>query len=128
MRYLLDTHTFLWMAAEPAKLSAKIRGIVQVSDNQLLLSAASGWETALLWRLKRVELPDQPQRFIPEAMQKLSITPLAIGFDVAISATTLPRVHRDPFDRIIIAEALKENLSVLTKNSMFSEYGARTLW
>ena len=55
MRYLLDTHTFLWMAAEPAKLSAKITGIVQASDNRLMLSAASGWEIALLWHLKRVE-------------------------------------------------------------------------
>jgi PIN domain nuclease of toxin-antitoxin system len=128
MRYLLDTHTFLWMTAEPTKLSAKIREIVQVSDNQLLLSAASGWETALLWHLKRVELPDQPQRFIPEALQKLNITPLPIGFDAAISAATLPLVHRDPFDRIIIAEAFKENLSVLTKDKMFAEYGVRTLW
>ena len=62
MRYLLDTHTFLWMAADPAKLSAKIIRIVQASDNHLLLSAASGWEIALLWYLKRVELPDHPRR------------------------------------------------------------------
>jgi len=53
---------------------------------------------------------------------------LPIGFDAAISAATLPLVHRDPFDRIIIAEALKENLSVLTRDKMFAEYGARTLW
>jgi PIN domain nuclease of toxin-antitoxin system len=92
------------------------------------LSAASGWETALLWHLKRVMLPDQPQRFIPEALQKLNITPLPIGFDAAISAATLPPVHRDPFDRIIIAEAFKENLSVLTKDKMIAEYGVRTLW
>jgi PIN domain nuclease of toxin-antitoxin system len=94
----------------------------------LLLSAASGWEIALLWHLKRVELPDKPQRFIPEALQKLSIIPLPIGFDAAISAASLPLVHRDPFDRIIIAESLKENVSVLTKDSTFAEYGARTLW
>ena len=73
MRYLLDTHTFLWMAAEPAKLSAKITGIVQASDNRLLLSAASGWEIVLLWHLNRLQLPDQPQRFIPEALQKLNV-------------------------------------------------------
>lgn len=128
MRYLLDTYTFLWMAAEPAKLSAKITGIVQTSDNRLMLSAASGWEIALLWHLKRLELPDQPQRFIPEALQKLSVIPLTIGFEAAITAATLPLVHRDPFDRIIIAEALKKNVSVLTKDRRFAEYGARTLW
>ena len=92
------------------------------------MSAASGWEIALLWHLKRLVLPDQPQRFIPEALQKLSVIPLPIGFDTAISAATLPLVHRDPFDRIIIAEALKENVSVLTKDNTFAEYGARTLW
>ena len=100
MRYLLDTHTFLWMAAEPAKLSEKITGIVRASDNRLLLSAASGWEIALLWHLKRVELPDQPKRFIPEALQKLSVIPLPIGFDTAISAAILPLVHRDPFSDV----------------------------
>ena len=128
MRYLLDTHTFLWMAADPAKLSAKIIRIVQASDNHLLLSAASGWEIALLWHLKRVELPDHPQRFIPEALQKLSVIPLPIGFDTAISTATLPLVHHDPFDRIIIAETLKENVSVLTKDGRFADYGTRALW
>jgi PIN domain nuclease of toxin-antitoxin system len=93
-----------------------------------LLSAASGWVIALLWHLKRLGLPDQPQRFISEALQKLGVNPLPIGFDTAISAATLALVHRDPFDRIIIAEALKENVSVLTKDRTFSEYGARTLW
>jgi len=128
MRYLLDTHTFLWMAAEPATLSKKITGVVQASENQLLLSAASGWEIAVLWHLKCLELPDQPQRFVPEALQKLSVIPLLIGFDTAISAAILPLVHRDPFDHIIIAEALKENVSVLTIDRTFAEYGAHTLW
>ena len=93
-----------------------------------MLSATSGWEIAFLWHLKRVELPDQPQRFIPEAMQKLSVIPLPIGFEIAISAATLPLVHRDPFDRIIIAEALKENVSVLTKDRTFADYGTHILW
>ena len=82
----------------------------------------------MLWHLKILELPDQPQRFIPEALQRLSVIPLPIGFDAAISAATLPLIHRDPFDRIIIAEALKENMSVLTKDRMFAKYGARALW
>ncbi len=101
MRYLLDTHTFLWMAANPSNLSSKVREIVREKDNKLHLSAASGWEIALLQQLNRVELPDEPQRFIPEAMQRLSVLPLPIGFTTAISAAMLPFTHRDPFDRII---------------------------
>ena len=106
----------------------KLFGLSRHQTTDLLLSAASGWEIALLWHLKRVVLPDQPQRFIPEALQKLSVIPLPIGFDTAISAATLPLVHRDPFDRIIIAEALKENVSVLTKDRTFADYGTRILW
>ena len=84
--------------------------------------------TAHLQQLKRVELPDLPQRFIPEAMQRLSVLPIPIGFTTAISAATLPFIHRDPFDRIIIAEALKEKMMVLTKDTQFAEYGVETIW
>ncbi|MBW1800888.1 MAG: type II toxin-antitoxin system VapC family toxin [Deltaproteobacteria bacterium] len=128
MRYLLDTHTFLWMAADPDRLSEKIRDVVQEEDCELYLSAASGWEIALLSMLKRVELPDDPHRFIPEAMQRLRIVPIPISFPTAISAAMLPLIHRDPFDRIMIAEAEKEKMIVLTKDPKFAEYGIQTFW
>ena len=128
MRYLLDTHTFLWMAANPSNLSSKVREIVREKDNKLHLSAASGWEIALLQQLNRVELPDEPQRFIPEAMQRLSVLPLPIGFTTAILAAMLPFIHRDPFDRIIIAEAVKENMTVLTKDKKIAKYRIQSLW
>ncbi len=128
MRYLLDTHTFLWMAAAPANLSRKVVKIVHEKVNRLYLSAASGWEIALLQKLNRVELPDEPQRFIPEALQRLSVIPLPIGFPTAISAAMLPSIHCDPFDRIIIAEAIREKMTILTKDKKFSEYGIQSLW
>ena len=128
MSYLLDTHTFLWMAGDPSSLSTKVRDIVEEKNQQLYLSAASGWEIAMLQHLNRVELPDVPQRFVPEAMQKLNVLPIPIGFITAISATTLPLIHRDPFDRLIIAEALKEKMTVLTKDNLFESYGIRSLW
>ncbi len=128
MRYLLDTHAFLWMAADPDRLSEKVKGIVSRKSNDLYLSAASGWEIALLRNLGRIELPDQPQRFIPEAMQQLSVIPIPIGFPTAIAAAALPLIHRDPFDRIIIAEAEKEEMVVITKDRRFAEYGIQSLW
>ncbi len=128
MRYLLDTHTFLWMAADPANLSRKVIKIVREKVNRLYLSAASGWEIALLQKLNRIELPDKPQRFIPEALQRLSVIPLPIGFPTAISAVMLPPIHRDPFDRIIIAEAIREKMTILTKDKKFSEYEIQSLW
>ncbi len=128
MRYLLDTHVFLWMVAAPDRLSQKIREIVSRKNNSLYLSAASGWEIALLRNLGRIELPDEPQRFIPEAMQQFSVMPIPIGFSTAIAAATLPLIHRDPFDRIIIAEAEKEKIIVMTKDKKFAEYGVQSLW
>ena len=128
MSYLLDTHTFLWMAGDPSALSANVREIVEEKNHHLYLSAASAWEIAMLQQLKRVELPDVPQRFIPEALQQLNILPIPIGFTTAISAATLPFIHRDPFDRLIIAEALKEKMTVLTKDNLFESYGVKTVW
>ena len=128
MPHLLDTHTFLWMAADPSRLSKTVREIVLSEDTVLYLSAASGWEIALLRQLNRVELPDEPQRFIPQALQRLKVLPLPIGFPVAISAAMLPFLHRDPFDRIIIAEAIKHKMTVLTKDEMFKKYGIDVVW
>ncbi|RLB75244.1 MAG: type II toxin-antitoxin system VapC family toxin [Deltaproteobacteria bacterium] len=128
MRYLLDTHTFLWMAADPGRLSEKVRVLVQEANCKLYLSAASGWEVALLSMLKHIELPDKPQRFIPEAMQRLHIVPIPISFTTAISAAMLPLIHRDPFDRIMVAEAEKEKMIVLTKDPAFAKYGIQTFW
>ncbi len=128
MRYLLDTHAFLWMAADPDHLSEKVRNIMQEQMNGLFLSAASGWEVALLHMLGRFELPDAPHRFVPEAMNHFNLQPLSISFPTAISAATLPLIHRDPFDRIIIAEAKKENMPIMSKDAMFSKYGVETIW
>jgi len=128
MSYLLDTHTFLWMAGDPLSLSEKVREIVEEKNNHLYLSAASAWEIAMLQQLKRLELPDVPQRFIAEALQQLNVLPIPIGFTTAISAATLPFIHRDPFDRIIIAEALKEKMTVLTKDVLFKSYGVAVVW
>ena len=128
MRYLLDTHVFLWMAAAPDQLSTEIRELVRQKSNRLHLSAASGWEIALLQNLGRIKLPDEPRRFIPEAIQHLQIVPLPIGFSTAIAAAALPLIHRDPFDRIIIAEAIKENMIVLTKDNQFKEYDVQSAW
>ena len=128
MQYLLDTHVFLWMAADPDKLSRRAREIVASRGSRLHMSAASGWEIALLQRLGRIVLPDTPQRFVPEAMQKLHVAPIQIGFATAITAASLPLIHRDPFDRLIIAEAEKTGMAVLSKDRKFAEYGIRAIW
>ena len=128
MTCLLDTHTFLWLAAEPEKLSPAVQVIVEQGDAKLLLSAASSWEIALLVKLGRIELAEAPDIFIPSAMQALQITPLSIGFATAIAAASLPLIHRDPFDRILAAEALRSNITLLSKDEIIHKYGVRVVW
>lgn len=128
MRYLLDTHTFIWLAAEPAYLSKTVRRIALIPENDLLLSAASGWETALLWKLNRIELPEEPALFIPQVIQSLSLTPSAISFETAITAATLSLIHRDPFDRLLVATAMQKKVAILSKDRMMMEYGVEVIW
>lgn len=128
MKYLLDTHVFIWLTSEPEKLSPAVREIIEQGSSELLLSAASGWEVALLWKLGRIELQDPPASFVPAAMQAVGITPLPIGFDIAIAAATLPLIHRDPFDRLLVAEAMKNGLTILSKDQIIPRYGVATLW
>jgi PIN domain nuclease of toxin-antitoxin system len=128
VKYLLDTHAFLWVAADPNKLSEAVRQIVVQPENQLLLSAASGWETALLWKLNRITLPEAPAFFIPQAVQALSLIPLPIGFESAIAAATLPLIHRDPFDRLLVATSIQENAPIIGKNQVMTEYGMEIVW
>ena len=126
--YLIDTQKFLRMAGDPFSLTEKVREIVEEKNNPHKLRPANSWEIAMLQHLKRLELPDVPHRFIAEALQQLNVLPIPIGFTTAISSATLPFIHRDPFDRIIIAEALKEKMTILTKDVLFKSYGVKTVW
>jgi PIN domain nuclease of toxin-antitoxin system len=128
MRYLLDTHTFLWFAAEPNKLPETLRTLLSDTNNDLLLSAASAWEIALLWQLQKITLPEPPQFFIPQAILALSLTPLDIDFEMAITAATLPLLHRDPFDRLLVAATIQENVVLLSKDQILPKYGVAVMW
>jgi PIN domain nuclease of toxin-antitoxin system len=128
VKYLLDTHTFIWMAASPDMLSAKVVDIVTLPENDLLLSVASGWETTLLWKLNRIDLPEDPEIFIPQIIQSLSLTPLSISFETAITAASLPLIHRDPFDRLLVAIAMQKQIAILSKDRMLEKYTIQTIW
>ena len=128
MKYLLDTHAFIWLSALPESLSETVRQYVVSPDNELLISAVSGWEAALLWKLQRIELPEDPIFFIPRAIHALSLIPIAINFETAITAATLPLIHRDPFDRLLIAAAMQQQIAVLSKDRILAEYGVKVIW
>ncbi len=128
MRVLLDTHTFLWWISNDTRLSSRAREIISNGNNELLLSAASGWEIAIKVRLGRLQLPYEPERFIPEQLVINAIQSLPIKISHALHTYSLPIYHRDPFDRIIIAQAQLEGLPILTSDPQIAKYKVEIIW
>lgn len=127
MRILLDTQVWLWMLAAPERLSESSRALVTTSSNELLLSAASAWEIAIKYALGKLRLPEAPGDLIPRLMTRTGITPLPIHHRHALHVATLPPLHRDPFDRLLVAQAQLEKLPILTADRSFELYDVETL-
>ena len=128
MRVLLDTHVFLWWITDDPRLSARARSVIGDGGNRLFLSAASGWEMAIKAALGRLELPDHPERFIPQQLSLNAIEALPVTMGHALHVYSLPLHHRDPFDRLIIAQAQLEKLPILTSDAQIARYPVEVIW
>ena len=122
MRLLLDTQVWLWMVVAPERLSPAARRLVALEDNELILSAASSWEIAIKHALGKLRLPGTPEALAPEWMARTGVTQLAVLHRHALRVASLPPHHRDPFDRLLIAQAQVEDLAVLTADREFERY------
>lgn len=122
MSVLVDTHCWLWYAAEPERLSAAARRRLQSAEEQLWLSAASAWEIAIKFSRGKLKLPEPPATYISTRLQITRATPLAITHDHAVRAGTLPPHHHDPFDRLLIAQGQLEGLPIMTADPLFKFY------
>jgi PIN domain nuclease of toxin-antitoxin system len=128
MRALLDTHTFLWWTTDDPRLSKKAREIISEGNNELYLSAASGWEMAIKARLGRLRLPDGLERFVPEQLALNGIESLPVQMSHTLHVHVLPDHHRDPFDRLLVAQAQLESLPILTRDPYIARYQVKTVW
>lgn len=128
MKALLDTHVFLWWITDDQRLSSRVREIIADSTSEILFSAASGWEIAIKARLGRSQLPDDPEIFIPEQLELNAIEALPVQMGHALHVYQLPSHHRDPFDRLLIAQAQLEKLPILTADSQISRYPVEVIW
>ncbi len=129
MNYLLDTSVFLWAAIAPHKLSRAARRILEDAPGHvLLLSAASYWEISIKHGLEKLWLPDVPRKCIPQWVQRLGVLPLEMTHLHALAAGELPPHHRDPFDRMLIAQATMEQMTLLTADRAFDAYEVQTIW
>ena len=128
MRILLDTQCFLWMNANPERLSRRARRLLTDVDNDLLLSAASAWEIAIKAALGKLRLPEPVPEYVTSRMSNGAVQGLAIEHAHALRVATLPRHHTDPFDHLLIAQAEIEDMAILTSDRHFSRYDVRVLW
>ena len=127
MKIIIDTHTFLWFINERPELSATIKTLIE-SDTDVLLSVVSLWEIAVKVSIGKMTLPDVFERFIPEQLMinDIEILPIALPHLTLISA--LPFHHRDPFDRLLIAQSIVEDLPIASIDKFFDAYGVNRIW
>lgn len=125
MNYLLDTHTFIWWLDNSGQLSSNVKSIIADSDNRIFISHASQWEISIKVVIGRLVFPlDKLELEVEEnGFELLGITTQHI-----IQTSNLPMHHRDPFDRMLIAQAQSESLIILSKDQVFPEYDVKLLW
>lgn len=128
MRVLVDTCTFLWLAADDPQLSAAARAACADPAHDVFFSAVSAWEIAIKYRLGRLPLPEPPQTYVPGRRQWLQLDPLDLDELAASHTHLLPDHHRDPFDRALVAQAIIHGLTIATPDPLIAAYPAPTLW
>jgi PIN domain nuclease of toxin-antitoxin system len=126
VRILLDTQVFLWLQTEPARLGEQLR-VLEDRRNELFVSAVSSWEIALKYQLGRLVLPEPPERYVPERLRIIGAKGLAIEHTHALAVAALAPLHRDPFDRLLVAQAGLLDLTVMTSDRMIVQYPVATI-
>ncbi len=128
MNLLLDTATFLWVITDDPELSPRARELFVDSANEVYLSSVSAWEIAIKYSLGRLPLPEPPERLIPFQRQQHGIESLQLEEDSALHLTRLPPLHKDPFDRMLVCQAIVHGLVILTPDALVNQYPVRTIW
>lgn len=128
MRVLLDTHAFLWWIADDRRLSAGARRVIADGGNDVYLSAASGWEIAIKARLGRLGLPADAARFVTDHVNLNGFGVLPVELSHALGVHALPDHHRDPFDRLLVAQCRVEEMALASADRRLDDYGVKRVW
>jgi PIN domain nuclease of toxin-antitoxin system len=128
MRLLLDTHAFLWWVIDAPALTRPAREAIADPEADCWLSLASCWEMAIKLSLGKLRLPTPLDRFVPEQMAANGFQQLDIDFRHAVRVASLPFHHRDPFDRLLVAQAMAEDFALVSADTAFDAYGVTRVW
>jgi len=123
VRFLLDTHVVIWTWQEPSRVPEPIHDQLIDRSNECIVSVASVWELAIKYAAGKLKLPAPPAHWLPQALAHFQFALLDIAMAHALGAAGLPRIHGDPFDRMLIAQAQVEGLTLVTADPVFRQYG-----
>ena len=126
---LLDTHTFIWLASDRNMLSEKVLGMMEDESDGLFISSITATEIGLLANTKKINTYGSPKDFLLKNLSRLDIHEIPVDLEIALASTQLPPIHRDPFDRIIIATAQAHGMTILTKDRTIPTYPkVKAIW
>ena len=128
MKYLLDTHTFLWAIGEPDKLSKKVFEILENTDNEIFTSVVNTWEICIKYSIGKLDLKKDPEKFILEEIQEANFQILNIKLNHLFPLTRFPDFHKDPFDRLLIAQSQTEGMPILSNDPLIKKYKVKVIW
>ena len=128
MRILLDTVAFLWAVTDAPDLSQDARELFVDPENEIYLSAVSAWEISAKHALGKLPLPDSPAKYVPAQRKKHGIETLQLDEEAALHLNRLPVLHKDPFDRMLVCQAIAQGLVILTPDRLIAQYAVRTMW
>ena len=127
-RILLDTCVVLWLELSPSRVPAGLTGILADRKNEVFISATSIWEIVIKWKAGKLTLPGDPADFVMDVRTKSSLETLALTESAVLQTAKLPPMHKDPFDRILIAQAIEHGLMLATPDPLIRQYAVRTIW
>jgi PIN domain nuclease of toxin-antitoxin system len=128
MRLLLDTHTLLWWVEDAPQLSVKARKTIAAPDAECYVSLASAWEMAIKCQLGKLKLATSVRQYFPSQLAANGFVQLDIAFRHVARVESLPFHHRDPFDRLLVAQALEEKFTLVSADAIFDAYGVKRIW
>ncbi len=128
MKLLLDTHTFIWMDAAPEKLPRQVAELLQSPEHDLLLSVVSVWEIQIKTQLGKLDMHNDLAKLVQDQQKRNRLIVLPVTLVHVFSLGKLPLHHKDPFDRLLIAQAISENAALLSRDETFAAYPIKLLW
>jgi PIN domain nuclease of toxin-antitoxin system len=128
LRLLLDTCTFLWLNSDLSRIPARVLQLCRDESNQLYLSAVSAWEIAMKHRTGKLSLRLSPQEYVTTYRAANGIAPVRFREDDAFQLSSLPALHKDPFDRMLVCQAIARGLTILTPDELIKQYPVLTTW